>query len=205
MRQMKRYRLTMRMLTSQKLMKICTRTGVREIDWKLELNKTQKNELKDMDNGHVAAITIKHNLLLGITAKDVPTDPSKMTNTKEIAPYNTKEMPSLELSLKQHIEVGEIGTTVNLAPRRRTLPLGDEVSVSTPVAEEGASTRCRGVDLGTKCRGRDVGEGGDNAVDEATPFYLLSLWSRCGTSATVLEARGLSHGRGDDLGPNWPR
>nr|GMC57261.1 two-component response regulator-like PRR73 [Ipomoea batatas] len=48
----------------------------REIDWKLELNKTQKNELKDMDNGHVAAITIKHNLLLEITAKDVPTDPS---------------------------------------------------------------------------------------------------------------------------------
>nr|GMD25318.1 pentatricopeptide repeat-containing protein At1g51965, mitochondrial [Ipomoea batatas] len=58
----------------------------KEIDWKLELNKTQKNELKDMDNGHVAAIIIKHNLLLEITAKDVPTDPSKMTNTKEIAP-----------------------------------------------------------------------------------------------------------------------
>lgn len=79
---------------------------------KLELNKARKNELKDKDTGHVAAITIQDNPLLEITANDVPTDPSKMANTKEIATYNTKEMPSLELSLKQHREVGETGTSV---------------------------------------------------------------------------------------------
>nr|GME12905.1 two-component response regulator-like PRR37 isoform X1 [Ipomoea batatas] len=92
---------------------------------KLELNKTRKNELKDKDNGHVAAITIKDNDLMEITGNDVPTDPSKMTNTKEIATYNSKEMPSLELSLKQHREVGETGTTVQ---ERNVLRHSDHLS-----------------------------------------------------------------------------
>ncbi|CAN4106393.1 unnamed protein product [Withania somnifera] len=77
----------------------------------LKLNKeTREDDLKDKDVGYIGNITNTFMPPAESTAKEVPNDPSKITNIKEIATYDSKDMPSLELSLKQLRDVGDNGT-----------------------------------------------------------------------------------------------
>lgn len=79
----------------------------------LKLNKeTREDDLKDKDVGYMGDITNTCTPQVESTANEVPNDPSKITNIKEIATYDSKDMPSLELSLKQLRDVGENGTGV---------------------------------------------------------------------------------------------
>lgn len=79
----------------------------------VKLNKeTRLDDLKDKDVCYMDDITNTCTPQVESTANEVPNDPSKMTNIKEIATYDSKNIPSLELTLKQIQDVGENGTGV---------------------------------------------------------------------------------------------
>ncbi|KAK4366546.1 hypothetical protein RND71_014426 [Anisodus tanguticus] len=79
----------------------------------LKLSKeTRKDDMKDKDVGYMGDITNTCTPQLETTASEVPNSPPKITNIKKIATYESKDMPSLELSLKQLRDVGENGTGV---------------------------------------------------------------------------------------------
>lgn len=79
----------------------------------LKLNKeTREDDLKDKDVGYMGDITNARTPQVESMANEVANDPSKFTNIKEIATYDSKDMPSLELSLKQLRDVEENGTGV---------------------------------------------------------------------------------------------
>lgn len=79
----------------------------------LKHNKeTREDDLKGKDVGYRGDHTKTGTPLVESMANEVPKDPSKITNIKEIATYDSKDMPSVELSLKQLRDVGETGTSV---------------------------------------------------------------------------------------------
>lgn len=79
----------------------------------LKLNKgTREDDLKEKDVGYMGNITNTCTPQVESTANEVPHDPSKITNIKEIATYVSKDIPSLELSLKQLRDAGENGIGV---------------------------------------------------------------------------------------------
>ncbi|MCD9645284.1 Two-component response regulator-like [Datura stramonium] len=79
----------------------------------LKLNKeTQEDDLKDKDVGYMGDITNTRMPQVESTDNEFPNNPSNIANINGIATYENKDLPSLELSLKQLRDVGENGTGV---------------------------------------------------------------------------------------------
>nr|UDM54774.1 pseudo-response regulator 7 [Luculia gratissima] len=90
-------------------------------------NEMAKDELEDKDNdlmGAINNITMVHG---GSPNNEFPNDRSKVTVLKDMDPYNTKELPSLELSLKRLRDLGSAG---NSAQERNRLRHSDHSAFS---------------------------------------------------------------------------
>ncbi|KAL3523420.1 hypothetical protein ACH5RR_016254 [Cinchona calisaya] len=90
-------------------------------------NEIGKDEILDKDNDLMGAITNMGMARGGSAQNEAPKGPSKIPVLKDVDPYNAKELPSLELSLKRLRDVGNAG---NSAQERNVLRHSDHSAFS---------------------------------------------------------------------------